>query len=124
MNKITTSIGAVALVLSGIGTSSAVVPVDLYEVWDCGDFNMQGYQSFDTIQFYPFGSKLANLDKIERRGGASIFAFNQVDGRRYGYLARRRDGAPITWIIHEPGTGVVNSSVIFESCSYSADPVD
>jgi hypothetical protein len=89
-----------------------------YEVWACGDFNLQGYQDQPTIQFYPFNAKIGDLLKVDLEN--FVIVINpSPSGNYFAYLVFRIDGAPVYWFYFDSSFQVVNSKELFPSCMWN-----
>ena len=89
-----------------------------YEAWYTGDFNIQGYDDVNYRQFYPFGHKIGDLYTVDF--DTFINTVNpDTSGNFFCYVLTREDGAPVYWLFFDSSWNLVNSSMLFTSCSYS-----
>ena len=107
------------LVLSVLALSAGTATAGNYEVWNCGDFNIQGYDDMNHRQYYPFSAKIGDLYVLADFGTGLVLLNPDYNGNRFAYVVYRLSGAPVWWLSFGENWNVENSAEIISSCSWS-----
>ncbi len=108
----------ILVVLAFLALSAGMANAQNYEVWACGDFNVQGYDDLDYRQYYPFAHKIGDLYVLADFGTGLVLLNPDFRGNRFAYVVYRVPGAPVWWLSFGENWNIENSGEVISSCSW------